>query len=80
MPKSLKRKAVIAISSFNGAIYPNGHKTGLFFEKQTVKNLASVLAAAATKNFNYETIADHAKQFSVANFSQNIKDFIQDPR
>src|ERR1700761_5256622 len=31
MPKSLKRKAVIAISSFNGVIYPNGHKTGLFF-------------------------------------------------
>ena len=28
---SLPRKAVIAISSFNGAIYPDGHKTGLFF-------------------------------------------------
>jgi putative intracellular protease/amidase len=27
----LPRKAVIAISSFNGAIYPGGHKTGLFF-------------------------------------------------
>jgi D-lactate dehydratase len=26
----LPRKAVIAVSSFNGAIYPNGHKTGLF--------------------------------------------------
>src|SRR6201996_846613 len=31
MPKNLKRKAIISISSFNGAIYPNGHKTGLFF-------------------------------------------------
>src|SRR5262245_16843174 len=30
MPKPLPRKAVIAISSFNGAIYPGGHKTGLF--------------------------------------------------
>src|SRR5262245_53351411 len=30
MPKALPRKAVIAISSFNGAIYPGGHKTGLF--------------------------------------------------
>jgi D-lactate dehydratase len=30
MSKSLPRKAVIAISSFHGAIYPNGHKTGLF--------------------------------------------------
>jgi D-lactate dehydratase len=30
MSKSLPRKAIIAISSFNGAIYPGGHKTGLF--------------------------------------------------
>jgi putative intracellular protease/amidase len=30
MANSLPRKAIIAISSFNGAIYPNGHKTGLF--------------------------------------------------
>jgi D-lactate dehydratase len=31
MSKELARKAIIAISSFNGAIYPDGHKTGLFF-------------------------------------------------
>ena len=31
MSKSLARKALIAITSFNGAIYPDGHKTGLFF-------------------------------------------------
>ncbi|WP_321476363.1 hypothetical protein [uncultured Paludibaculum sp.] len=31
MPKKLTRKALIAISSFNGAIYPGGHKTGLFY-------------------------------------------------
>jgi putative intracellular protease/amidase len=31
MSKSLPRKAIIAISSFHGAIYPDGHKTGLFF-------------------------------------------------
>ena len=31
MSKKLPRKALIAISSFQGAIYPNGHKTGLFF-------------------------------------------------
>jgi hypothetical protein len=29
--KTLPRKALISTSSFNGAIYPNGHKTGLFF-------------------------------------------------
>src|ERR1700758_3859185 len=31
MQASLPRKAVIAISSFTGAIYPDGHKTGLFY-------------------------------------------------
>jgi D-lactate dehydratase len=31
MAKTLPRKALISISSFHGAIYPNGHKTGLFF-------------------------------------------------
>jgi len=30
MSNALPRKAVIAVSSFNGAIYPGGHKTGLF--------------------------------------------------
>jgi putative intracellular protease/amidase len=30
MSKTLPRKAIIAVSSFNGAIYPGGHKTGLF--------------------------------------------------
>jgi putative intracellular protease/amidase len=31
MSKNLPRKAIIAISSYEGAIYPNGKKTGLFF-------------------------------------------------
>ena len=31
MSKQLPRKALIAVSSFNGAIYPGGHKTGVFF-------------------------------------------------
>ena len=28
---TLPRKALISVSSFNGAIYPGGHKTGVFF-------------------------------------------------
>jgi putative intracellular protease/amidase len=31
MPRYLPRKALISISSFNGAIYPGGGKTGLFY-------------------------------------------------
>src|SRR6516164_2743689 len=30
MTMNLPRKALVAISSFHGAIYPGGHKTGLF--------------------------------------------------
>src|SRR5271167_381299 len=31
MSKNLPRKALISISSFHGAIYPGGARTGLFF-------------------------------------------------
>jgi putative intracellular protease/amidase len=31
MSRNLPRRALISISSFNGAIYPDGHKTGLFY-------------------------------------------------
>ena len=31
MSHKLPRKALIAVSSFNGAIYPGGNKTGVFF-------------------------------------------------
>src|SRR5271155_6213950 len=31
MSTKLPRKALIAVSSFNGAIYPEGHRTGVFF-------------------------------------------------
>ena len=40
MANKLPRKALIAVSSFNGAIYPEGHKTGVFF-------VGCVVAAAA---------------------------------
>ena len=31
MAKNLQRKALISITSYNGVIYPDGTKTGLFF-------------------------------------------------
>ena len=37
MSKNLPRKALISISSFNGAIYPGGHKTGLFFTRPYIR-------------------------------------------
>jgi putative intracellular protease/amidase len=44
MSTALPRKAVIAISSFNGAIYPGGRKTGLFLTEAL--HPYEVLAAA----------------------------------
>jgi hypothetical protein len=46
MSKSLPRKAVIAISSFHGAIYPNGHKTGLFLVEALQKGPLSCSRSA----------------------------------
>lgn len=53
-------------------------KTGLFFDRQTVPALRKALEAALAKSFNYAAIADHAAQFSTANFSQTISQFIRD--
>jgi len=48
-------------------------KTGLLFDKQTTKSLSSSLESALAKSFNYEAIAEHAQQFSVAAFRENMK-------
>ncbi len=53
-------------------------RTGLFFEKQTVKSLTAALENAMTKSFNYEHIAEHSSQFSVPAFRANMKAAISD--
>lgn len=57
-------------------VVPN--KTGLFFEKQTLKSLVSALEIAQTKSFNHEVIAEHAEQFSVSSFIRNMQSVIND--
>jgi glycosyltransferase involved in cell wall biosynthesis len=68
---------VIAYRKGGALDYVLPGKTGSFFERQTVKSLSDVLDSAATKNFDYKAIADHAKQFSVETFRQNVKDYIK---
>jgi glycosyltransferase involved in cell wall biosynthesis len=63
---------VIAYNKGGALDYVIPGKTGLFFEKQTVKNLASVLETTTTKTFDYPAIAEHAAQFSVAAFRKNF--------
>lgn len=54
MPTTLPRKALIAISSFNGAIYPGGHKTGLFFT-EALHPYEVLVAAGFEVDFASET-------------------------
>jgi glycosyltransferase involved in cell wall biosynthesis len=51
-------------------------KNGLFFDKQTVKELVKTLEIALTKSFNYERISEQANQFSVQAFKTNMQAFI----
>lgn len=69
---------VIAYNKGGAKDYVSPGKTGLFFERQTTKNLAAVLETALTKNFNYDSIADSAAQFSVAAFWQNMQQYTND--
>lgn len=69
---------VIAYKKGGALDYVVPGKTGLFFEKQTVNNLRGALEAAMSKNFDYEAIAKHAEQFSVANFRKNLQAGIND--
>lgn len=69
---------VIAYNKGGALDYVVPGKTGFFFDKQTPSGLAKVLEAAIAKPFNYQAIAEHAEQFSVAAFSQNLQSYIKD--
>lgn len=68
---------VIAYSKGGSQDYLQPGKTGLFFDKQTVKSLVSVLETAASKNFDHQAIAAHASQFSVSEFRKNVQNYIK---
>jgi len=48
-------------------------KTGVLFEKQTVKSLVKALGSFNPNKYNAEYITDFAKQFSVAAFHKNMR-------
>jgi len=68
---------VIAYNKGGSQDYLEPGKTGLFFDKQTVKDLVPVLETALSKNFDYDAIAASTQRFSVVNFNKNIKEFIK---
>lgn len=67
---------VIAYNQGGAQDYVVDGKTGLFFDKQTVKSLADTLEIATSKNFNYEAITEHAEQFSTSNFTKSMQKYI----
>lgn len=69
---------VIAYNKGGALDYVVAGKTGLFFDKQTVKNLTAALEAALAKSFNYSATAEYAAQFSVANFRKNMQAVIEE--
>lgn len=68
---------VIAYNKGGALDYVVPGKTGLFFDKQTVKSLTDALETAATKSFDHRAITEHAAQFSVAAFTKNIQAYIK---
>jgi glycosyltransferase involved in cell wall biosynthesis len=69
---------VIAYKQGGALDYVVPNRTGLLFEKQTVKELVKALETAQTKNFDYGAIATAASQFSVANFRKDLQSAIDD--
>jgi glycosyltransferase involved in cell wall biosynthesis len=69
---------VVAYNKGGAVDYVVPNKTGLFFERQTIKNLMGALEVASTKNWDYSSIATHADQFSVTQFTENMQNYIND--
>ncbi len=67
---------VVAYQKGGALDYVEPGRTGLFFDKQSVKSLVPVLQEALDKSFNHEAIARHAQRFSVKAFQDNMRAFI----
>lgn len=68
---------VIAYSRGGSLDYVKPNKTGLFFNRQTAKNLSDALESAVNKSWNYSSIAESADVYSVENFRKNMREFIK---
>jgi glycosyltransferase involved in cell wall biosynthesis len=53
-------------------------KTGVLFDKLTVKSLAAALETSLGKSFNYAAIAEQAQQFSVPAFRQHVRAYLKE--
>jgi glycosyltransferase involved in cell wall biosynthesis len=53
-------------------------KTGLLYQHQNIESLNQAIKEFDNIDFDYQSIAEHAKKFSKQNFQQQIKQFIDD--
>ncbi|HWB38936.1 MAG TPA: glycosyltransferase [Candidatus Saccharimonadales bacterium] len=67
---------VISYSKGGPLDYVVPGKTGLFFDKLTVKDVVKTLEEAQNKNFDYVAISEHAANFSATAFRQNMRSYI----
>lgn len=69
---------VIAYNKGGAQDYVTPNKTGVLFEKQTVKQVSEALETAMNKRFDYEYIVKESEKFSVAAFHNNMQHYIAD--
>jgi glycosyltransferase involved in cell wall biosynthesis len=68
---------VIAYNKGGSLDYLLPNKTGIYFERQTVKSLISAIEATANKTWDYSLISEHAQSYSAENFRKNIQEFVE---
>jgi len=68
---------VVAYSKGGSIDYVQSGKTGLFFERQTVRSLANKLEGVASKSWDNRAIAESAQKFSVETFVKNMQNYIK---
>lgn len=68
---------VIAYGKGGSLDYLVPNKTGILFERQTVKSISNALETAVSKNFDNEAISAHAQNFSVETFRNNMRAYIK---
>ena len=69
---------VIAFSEGGSRDYIMDGKNGVFFEKQTAKDLAEAILKFEKIKFSREKVAKTAKDFSVKRFEKEIKEFVNE--
>jgi glycosyltransferase involved in cell wall biosynthesis len=67
---------VVAYKKGGALDYIKDGRNGVFFDKQTPKNLSDALESVIGKSFNYSKISQDTEEFDIQHFKDNVKAFI----